>query len=137
MSNPESPIGSVAWTDLTVPDADRIRRFYESVAGWVSVPLDMGGYEDFCMNTPATGETVAGICHARGENAALPAQWLIYITVGDLEASMRQCTALGGEVLSRPRDMGGQGRMVVIRDPSGAVAALFQTSADESGKAVL
>ncbi len=32
----------------------------------------MGGDSDFCMNQPADGKTVAGICHARGENASLP-----------------------------------------------------------------
>lgn len=58
----------------------------------------------------------------------LPAQWLIYITVADLEASTRRCAELGGEVLAGPREMGGQGRVAVIRDPAGVVAALFQPS---------
>jgi hypothetical protein len=131
MSEPNQTIGSVSWTDLTVPNAEQVRRFYEAVVGWVSTPLDMGGYTDFCMNAPANGKTVAGICHARGDNADLPAQWLIYITVADVDASVRQCTLSGGKVLAGPREMGGQGRVAVIQDPAGAVAALFQPAAHE------
>jgi predicted enzyme related to lactoylglutathione lyase len=127
MSEQAKPIGSVSWTDLTVPDAVSVRKFYESVVGWTSTPLDMGGYDDFCMNIPGDGTTVTGICHARGENANWPAgQWLIYITVADLDASLQQCSKLGGKVIAGPRDMGGQGRAAVIRDPAGAVAGLFQ-----------
>ena len=85
----------------------------------------MGGYSDYCMNAPQSGETVAGICHARGANANLPAQWLIYIIVANLEASLQQCTRLGGKVICPVRQMG-EGIMAVIQDPAGAVAGLFQ-----------
>ena len=72
MSESKAPeIGSIAWHDLTVENADEIRSFYEKVIGWKSSSLSMGNYDDFCMNEPASGETVAGICHARGENAKL------------------------------------------------------------------
>jgi predicted enzyme related to lactoylglutathione lyase len=119
-------VGAITWFDLTVKNAPKVRAFYEKVVGWKSNGLDMGGYDDFCMNTPADGKTVAGICHARGENVALPAHWLLYITVADLDASVKQCSKLGGKVIFGPRAMGG-GRVAVIRDPAGAVAALYET----------
>lgn len=117
--------GSISWTDLTVPDAQRVRDFYQAVAGWTAAPVDMGGYEDFCMMREGSDTPVAGICHARGENASLPPQWLVYLTVPDLEASLRACMANGGRVVVPVRQMG-PGRMAVIADPAGAVAALFQ-----------
>ncbi len=117
--------GSISWTDLTVPDASRVRDFYQAVAGWTAAPVDMGGYEDFCMMRKGSDTPVAGICHARGENASLPPQWLVYLTVPDLEASLRACMANGGRVVVPVRQMG-PGRMAVIADPAGAVAALFQ-----------
>lgn len=126
MSESEKPpVGAVAWRDLTVPDAERIRDFYRSVVGWRVQPVEMDGYSDFAMVVPATGEGVAGICHARGPNADMPPQWIVYIIVEDLDASMERCRASGGEVVSGPRDMGGA-RFCVIRDPAGAVAALYQ-----------
>ncbi|MGH9367705.1 MAG: VOC family protein, partial [Thermoanaerobaculia bacterium] len=72
------PIGSIGWVDLTVENADAVRDFYRDVTGWTISPVDMGGYSDYCMNEPASGKSVAGVCHARGVNADLPAQWLIY-----------------------------------------------------------
>jgi predicted enzyme related to lactoylglutathione lyase len=122
----QAPIGSINWIDLTVAAATDVRDFYREVVGWRWTGLDMGGYEDFCMNLPAGGTTVAGICHARGTNADLPPAWLVYITVADVDRSAARCVALGGAVLAGPRELGGMGRYCVIRDPAGAAAALFQ-----------
>jgi len=121
-----APIGSINWIDLTVPSAADVRDFYREVVGWRWTGLDMGGYEDFCMNLPAGRKTVAGICHARGTNADMPAAWLVYITVADVDRSAARCVALGGAVIAGPKEMGGMGRYCVIRDPAGAAAALFQ-----------
>ena len=57
--------------------------------------------------------------------AELPAGWLIYITVADVKTSAAACAANGGEVLVEPRGLAG-GQFCVIRDPSGATAALYQ-----------
>lgn len=111
--------------DLTIPNADAVRDFYAAVAGWKAEPVDMEGYHDYCMFPPGGDVPAAGICHARGPNANLPPQWLIYITVPDLDRSLASCLAAGGAVVAPVREMGG-GRMAVIRDPAGAVAALYQ-----------
>ena len=83
----------------------------------------MGAYSDFVMN--ADGDGVAGICHARGANADLPPVWLIYITVEDLDHSLEECHRLGGSLVAAPRSYGG-GRYCVIKDPAGAICALYQ-----------
>lgn len=119
-------IGSIGWADLTIDDASGMRDFYQKVVGWESEDFEMDGYNDFVMKTAPTGRPVAGICHARGINKSLPAQWLIYITVADVEASAAACVDTGGEILSPVKVVDGQGRFCVIRDPAGAVAALFQ-----------
>ncbi len=131
MSTPETPPvpGSVGWVDITVPDASSLREFYRDVAGWSVVELDMGGYSDYCMND-ASGRTVAGVCHARGSNAAIPPQWLIYISVADLDASLARCVELGGEIITGPGGSGSS-RFCVIRDSAGAVCALHESRASE------
>jgi len=121
-------IGSIVWTDLTTKDAQRTRDFYEEVVGWKAAPVSMGEYDDYSMTAPGSGSPVAGICHARGSNADLPAQWLVYIIVEDLDASAARCEALGGTVVVPPKEMGGHGRYCVIEDPAGAVAALFEVA---------
>jgi hypothetical protein len=60
-------------------------------------------YSDFNM-VPPDGQPAAGVCHASGANARLPPQWLLYVTVEDLE---------------------GEQRFAVIRDPAGAHMGLI------------
>lgn len=127
MADSKNPaVGSITWRDFTVKDAEKVRDFYSKVVGWKSSPVDMGGYNDFNMNLPGSGETVAGICHARGPNAKLPAQWLIYITVEDVDESAKRCVELGGKIIDGPKPMG-DNLYCVIQDPAGAVAALVST----------
>jgi len=118
-------IDKITWHDLTVHDAGKVRDFCAKVVGRRAEPVDMGDYSDFNMVPPGGKEGVAGICHARGPNADIPPQWLIYITVDDLDRAAADCTANGGSIVISPRTMGG-GRLCVIRDPAGAVCALYQ-----------
>lgn len=121
----DAKIGTIAWHDLTVENAETVRDFYANVVGWKPEGVSMGDYDDFNMTAPATGEPAAGVCHARGTNANIPPQWLIYITVADLKQSMEQCTRLGGKVVHGPREAGGKA-YCVIQDPAGAHAALIE-----------
>jgi predicted enzyme related to lactoylglutathione lyase len=123
--------GAIVWTDLTVGNAERIRDFYADVVGWKPVPVDMGDYRDYSMSAPGSGVATAGICHARGKNADLPAQWLVYIIVESLDRSIEACRRKGGELIAGPKGMAGHGRYCVIRDPAGAVAALFEATGGE------
>jgi predicted enzyme related to lactoylglutathione lyase len=117
--------GSVIWADLTVPNADEVKEFYSKVIGWKPEPVVMGDYKDYSMNSPETGRTIAGVCHPKGVNADLPPQWLIYFTVKDVDESAKRCRQNGGNIIAGPRNMGKYGRFCVIKDPAGAVAALF------------
>lgn len=116
--------GGIEWVDLTVDDAEAIRDFYAAVTGWTPSPVRMQDYADYVMRA-ADGTDVAGICHARAGNADLPPQWLVYITVEDLDHSVEECLRLGGSLVVLPRSLGG-GRFCVIKDPAGAVSALYQ-----------
>lgn len=117
---PVSTHGSITWHDLTVPNAPEVRDFYSAVVGWTPEGLDMGEYEDYVMKSP-TGDGVSGICHARGVNAGIPPQWLLYITVANLADALEKVVANGGEVVHQS----GGGSMAIIKDPAGAVCALY------------
>ncbi len=119
--SPTPPYGKPAWFDLSVPDADSVKDFYSAVCGWTSGALDMGGYSDYTMATP-TGEVVAGVCHARGPNANLPPVWLMYVSVPSLEDAVETVRQNGGSILEERVNDG----MAVVRDPAGAVFALWQ-----------
>jgi predicted enzyme related to lactoylglutathione lyase len=122
MSESKPQVGSVVWRDLTVKDADAVQNFYSEVVGWKGrAEADCDG--DFNMLTP-NGDVAAGICYARGVNANLPPQWLIYISVEDVKKSAGRCVELGGKIIHGPRKLGKKD-FCVIQDPAGAVAGLI------------
>jgi predicted enzyme related to lactoylglutathione lyase len=120
-----SQVGTIMWRDLTVADAEALRDFYSQIVGWEASAVQMGDYADYTMAPPGATQPVAGICHARGENADLPPQWLIYIVVANVEESADNCTRLGGQIVAGPRALMG-GRFCVIRDPAGAFCGLYE-----------
>lgn len=128
-----SEVGSIAWHDLTVDNAEEVKDFYASVVGWdtgaVSMASDEGSddYQDFNMNLPESAQTVAGICHARGSNAKLPPQWIMYVAVENAKASAEKCVELGGEIVDGPRNMGDD-VYYYIKDPAGATLAIYSAA---------
>lgn len=118
--------GTIGWIDLTAENAVELKDFYKKVVGWKESPVDMGKYNDFNMLTPSAGDPVTGICHKRGPNADIPTHWLIYINVEDIENSIKECENNGGQLISPLKGMGNYGKMCIIKDPAGAVVALFE-----------
>lgn len=121
-------VGSLSWFDLTIPNAEEVKDFYSKVIGWKyqPVPMENGKYNDFNMIAPESDLTVTGICHTRGVNKNLPAQWMLYFTVKELDKCIQECNASGGKIIVESKDMGNYGRYCVIEDPAGAVCALFE-----------
>jgi predicted enzyme related to lactoylglutathione lyase len=130
MAGDSKKIGEIVWVDLTIPNAEEVRDFYLAVTGWKASDFDMGGYKDYVVATPEQEDTVAGIVHARGENADLPPHWLVYIKVRSLEESMNAAREKGGEVLAGPKKLG-EARFCVIKDPAGAVFAIVEGDSGE------
>lgn len=127
---PQFEPGQILSADLTVGNAEEIRDFYSSVVGWHVSELDMGGYADYFM-TSADGQPRAGVCHARGVNADLPPQWIIYVCVENLDASVDACIRGGGALIGDIRgDVGN--RFAILRDPAGAAMGIMEQPADES-----
>ena len=120
------PFGSIGWIDLTVKDAPAVRDFYSKVAGWSHQPVTIDDYNDYCMFPPGSKDPISGICHARGLNSDLPAQWLMYIHVESLDKALTECVNAGGKVIGAPRNFGADAVYAVIQDPAGAYVALFQ-----------
>jgi len=123
-------IGTICWVDLTTKNAEKIQNFYTKVVGWKTKKINMGKYDDYCMNSPTNNQTVAGICHARGVNAKMPSQWMLYVNVKNLDKSVAQVKKLGGKLMTPIKTMG-ESRYCVIKDPSGAMMGLFESKAKD------
>jgi predicted enzyme related to lactoylglutathione lyase len=93
-------IGEMAWLDLTVDNATEVKNFYQRVIGWQVENVAMGDYNDYVMKSPDSGEAVSGICHAKVVNASMPATWLPYFLVKDINDAVANVIELGGELLT-------------------------------------
>lgn len=119
--NDKKVVGSIEWRDLTVVNAEAVSDFYTQVVGWQRKPISMGEYDDFTMDN--NQGTIVGICHAKGDNADLPPQWLMYVRVENAERSAQKTVEMGGAILKGPTEYGGD-TYYVIRDPAGAVLSI-------------
>jgi len=122
-----SPVGCIAWLDLTVPDASATRDFYRQVVDWSVQDVEMKDgskrYADYNM-LGGDGIPAAGVCHARGANLGLPPVWMIYLPVGDLAESLRLVREGGGKIIKSTRGPDGEYAYAAIQDPVGACLAL-------------
>lgn len=129
-----SQLGDMAWMDLSVSHATQVKDFYQKVLGWRSEAVNMScdgeQYSDFAMSSNSSEETssvnfVTGICHAKGANADMPATWLPYFLITDIELAISTVQAEGGELVTDIKSMG-EDKYVVVKDPAGAQCALYQ-----------
>jgi predicted enzyme related to lactoylglutathione lyase len=107
--------------ELHTKDLPKARKFYESLFGWELKDMPMPGGESYTMI--GVGEGVGGGMMA---DSSVNPHWLAYVGVDDVRAKTAQAKSLGATVLQDVMQVGEYGKMSVIRDPSGAVLALWQ-----------
>ncbi|MGM1429940.1 VOC family protein [Sphingobacterium lactis] len=124
MEEKKYKVGQIVWADLTTNQAGTLKEFYKAVLGWQEYPVAMkdedDGYDDYAMlmddQSPA-----GGICNSRGQNANLPATWIPYIYVEDVEGSLAKSLDLGGKLIHESKKKDGTYNYVIVQDPAGAV----------------
>jgi predicted enzyme related to lactoylglutathione lyase len=111
--------GAFSWFELDTSDPAKALAFYGQLFGWTHETSDMG---DGPYHVLKLGDTsVGGVMQTPPEPGARPPMWNCYVTVDDIDATAKQCAALGGQVCAGPMDIPGVGRMAVLQDPQGAV----------------
>jgi len=114
------------WLDLSSSDAAGSRDFYSKVFGWkidVNPDPQYGGY---AMATIG-GKDVAGI--GPKMSAEAPTAWTLYVATPDAADTAKKAKAAGGNVLVEPMQVGPQGTMAIIQDPTGAALGVWQPDA--------
>ncbi len=125
----EAGVGDFSWGELSTTDFEAAGTFYAALFGWVYEDTDMGGMGTYRLfKTADAGRHLGGIFN-KMEGMPMPTAWLHYVTVGDIEATLAQVTALGGKVLNGPMDVPGGDRVAQCMDPQGAAFALHQSPA--------
>jgi len=115
----------LAWVELSSPDAAASRDFYSKLFGWdieVNEDPQYGGYALARIG----GADVAGIGPKQSPEA--PTAWGLYVGADNVDDLAHKATSARGTVVAPPFDVGDQGRMTVLADPTGAVISAWQAA---------
>ena len=112
--------GEFNWNELQTRDAGKAIAFYRETIGWQFQAEQMPSGGTYWIGL-ASGKPVCGVLaleggHHHGESD----RWVTYVHVDDLDDAVARLKACGGEVLRRPWEVPGVGRVAMIRDPGGA-----------------
>jgi predicted enzyme related to lactoylglutathione lyase len=112
--------GCVGWHELIATDREKALAFYSGLFGWQHADADvstLGTYQLFS----AGGETIGGMVTGP---ATMPALWLYYFNVGDIDAAAKRVTVRGGRIFGDPLELRGGSWVIQCADPQGAAFAL-------------
>ncbi len=111
--------GALSWNELASPDVDASAAFYRDLFGWTTNEFEGGPMRYLTIQNGSAGN--GGIRERQPEE---PPHWLVYFGSEDVEGSMATVGELGGGTVAGPYDIG-VGKIGIVRDPQGAVFALY------------
>jgi predicted enzyme related to lactoylglutathione lyase len=120
--------GCLTSNELSTNDMDRAAAFYADLFGWRVEEIDTQGgprYWSIRHEGAADGQN-GGARLLAPEQEGVPPYWMPYFTVPSADAAVATATDGGGSVLSGPLTIGTGSRIAALRDPQGAVFAVFE-----------
>jgi predicted enzyme related to lactoylglutathione lyase len=118
--------GTLCWADLSTPDAKQAGDFYSGLFGWQLV-VDLKAASGY-LHIKNGEQFIGGIPGALHRQLGVPAHWLAYFQVDDVDAAAAKAKEMGASLYIPPMTMEGVGRMAVVADPQGAVFAIFKSA---------
>lgn len=120
--------GTVSWNQLVATPANA--NFYAQLFDWQPTPFvppgSPAGTQPLTLfkTEPEMEGGVAGM--VQKPNPEMPSQWIPYVVVEDLDASLNRALTLGAKVRTQIKSIGQFGRIAIIFDPEGAVIGLHE-----------
>ncbi len=111
--------GMFSWNELLTTDLESAKEFYGKLFGWTFVE-EKTIYGDTYL-LAFNGDEMAGGMMLKPDctPAEVKGCWDPYVTVDDVDASVKQVEELGGTVVLTPTEIKNVGRFSVIQDRQG------------------
>jgi len=119
-------ISNTSWLELNTHEPENAISFYSKTLGWEfeSTDLPEGGSYWLARHQKLP---IGGVFDlADEENESIPAHWMTYMQVDDVEKAQEQALEAGGEILRPILVLAGVGKLSVIADSSGALIGLIE-----------
>lgn len=125
-NNPSTPAaGLFGWNELITSDVEAAKSFYASQFGWEFDTKNMAPGLDYTL-CKKDGAMVAGMIGITPEMGPVPPHWLSYVMSDDVEADLAKAEASGATIIKPAMEIPNTGILGIIRDPQGAVFALWK-----------
>jgi uncharacterized protein len=122
---PADKIGFFSWAELNTTDWEAAWKFYSQLFGWKErSKMDMGPGGVYFMFDEQSGHTKGGMSNM-AKQMGLPAHWLHYVTVDDIDGTLARVKQKGGKVLNGPMPIPGDDVIAQCQDPQGAAFAVY------------
>jgi uncharacterized protein len=124
MSKQNPKPGDFCWNELVTTNVPAAKKFYTSLLGWKTKPFDKGMVDyTIIHNGKSDKQGMGGImkCPVPGN----PAQWIPYMLVANVDATVKKAKKLRGKVYMPPFDVPTVGRIAVLADPQGAAFGII------------
>lgn len=124
--------GKIIWRDLLTNDPAASQRFYGELFGWTFENLDDNSAYTLIRHN---GHMIGGMIDTVALNNRNDiSQWVVLMSVEDVDASIARVTAAGGEVVTPVTDLQNRGQLAVFRDAEGALMGLLETRDGDPGE---
>lgn len=124
--NKPAAVNHFCWSELATTDTAAAIAFYGPLMGWKAenIPSSLDCYFLMCL-----GDDLAAALYDMGPDKkakGFPPHWMAYVRVENADATAAKAVELGGSVVMPPFGVHDVGRMAVLKDPGGAVFAVWQ-----------
>lgn len=118
------PSGVFIWDELLTERPDETAAFYSMLFDWTYKTTHVGALGDYVSYAAKDGTPVAGGMRFQSGKTAL-AQWVPYIAVSDVDATVTLAKSLGGHVVMPATSIEHVGHSALLEDPTGAMFGIL------------
>jgi len=119
--------GAMCWNELMTRDPEKAVSFYKGLFGWETEKMNLGPMGNYTLFNLPGGQVAGGMMPIQPEMGPVPAHWLVYFATDDVDATVARAGKLGAETLVPTMEIPDVGRFAVIKDPVGAVFAIYKS----------
>ena len=116
--------GEFCWNELVTSNVPAAKKFYSGLLGWKTKAFGKGMDYTIILKDKTDKNGMGGMmkCPKPGK----PAQWIPYILVADVDATVKKAAKLRGKVCMPPVDVPTVGRIAILSDPQGAAFGIIK-----------
>jgi uncharacterized protein len=118
--------GEFCWNELMTGDVNKAKEFYSNLFDWEVEDHKYG--ENMTYTMLKKGEkNVGGLMQIPEGFEQIPPHWMSYVYVDDVDQTVKKAKSLGATIKQEPMAVGDFGRLAVLKDPTGAHIAIWQS----------